>query len=217
MDNHRNLLKPKKMENNFSAENSLRLIAETIDRSRRTIARNSGKPLILWGGLVALTSIIIYVLWTRTGSPAWNFLWFAMTAVGAIAMRPLLRKSEKVPETEISRMLGKIWMWFGFFATGFFVLVWVAWGIRTLFGIEGTMSVDLTLIIVLMMGLCGTLSGAVLKFKPITASSVIATALSVLFIMVMQESSAARILAFVILGLFALIIPGIMLQKQNKQ
>ena len=36
------------MENNFSAENSLRLIAETIERSRRTIAKNSGKPLILW-------------------------------------------------------------------------------------------------------------------------------------------------------------------------
>ena len=209
-------LEKQKMENNFSAENSLRLIAETIDRSRRTIAKNSGKPLILWGVLVALTAIVIYVLWTLTASPAWNFLWFAMTAVGAVCMRAMARNSEKVPDTEISRMLGAIWMWFGIFATGFFALVWAAWGIRQLVGIEGVLSVDLTLIILLLMGLCGTLSGTVLKLKPITVSSVAATALSVIFLMVMPEASPVRILTFVILGVFALIIPGMILQKQMR-
>ena len=94
------------MENNFSAENSLRLIAETIDRSRRTIAKNSGKPLILWGVLVALTAMIIWALWSKTGSAAWNFLWFAMTAIGAVCMRFMTRNSERVPDTEVSRMLG---------------------------------------------------------------------------------------------------------------
>ena len=204
------------METNFSAESSLRLIAETIDRSRRTIAKNSGKPLILWGALVALTAIIIYVLWTLTGSPAWNFLWFAMSAVGAVCMRSMTRNSEKVPDSEISRTLGKIWMWFGIFATGFFALVWCAWGLRQLSGIEGALSVDLTLIIVLLMGLCGTLSGTVLKFKPITVSSVVATTLSALFLMVMPEASSVRILTFVILGVFALVVPGVILQKQMR-
>ena len=203
------------MENNFSAENSLRLISETIERSRRTIAKNAGKPLILWGVLVAITSIIIWILWSKTGSPAWNFLWFAMTAVGAICMRTMTRNSEKVPDTEVSRMLGKIWMWFGIFATGFFALVWGAWGIRCGVGIEGPMKVDLSLIIVLLMGFSGTLSGAVLKFKPITVSSVVATALAVLFLMVMPDESALRILTFVILGVFALIVPGVILQKNG--
>ena len=204
------------METNFSAESSLRLIAETIDRSRRTIAKKSGKPLILWGLLVVLTAFVIYLLWTLTSSPAWNFLWFAMTAVGAVCMRTMMRKSEKVPDTEISRMLGHIWMWFGVFATGFFALVWAAWGLRQIAGIEGALQVDLTLIIVLLMGLCGTLSGAVLKSKPIMVSSVVATALSVLFLMVMPEDSPVRILAFVILGVFALVIPGVILQKQMR-
>lgn len=204
------------MENNFSAESSLRLITETIERSRRTIVKNSGKPLILWGVLVAFTAIIIWLLWTKTGSAAWNFLWFAMTAVGAVSMRLMMRGSEKVPETEVSRMLGKIWMWFGIFSTGFFALVWAAWGIRMGLGIDGPLKVDLSLIIVLMMGLCGTLSGAVLKSTPVTASSVIATALSALFLMVMPEASAARILTFVILGVFALIVPGVILQKQGR-
>jgi hypothetical protein len=204
------------MENNFSAENSLRLIAETIERSRRTIAKNSGKPLILWGSLVALTAVIIYILWSLTGSPAWNFFWFAMSAIGAVCMRSMTRNSEKVPDSEISRTLGKIWMWFGIFSTGFFALVWAAWGVRCAVGIEGPLRVDLTLVILLMMGLCGTLSGAVLKFKPITVSSVVATALSALFLMVMPDGSPVRILTFAILGFFALIVPGVILQKQVK-
>ena len=205
------------MENNLTAENSLRLIAETIDRSRRTIARNSGKPLILWGVLVAVTAAVIWALWSKTGSSAWNFLWFAMSAIGAVCMHFMMRSSEKVPETEVSRMLGKIWMWFGLFSTGFFALVWAAWGIRCAIGIEGPLNVDLTLIIVLLMGLCGTLSGAVLKFRPITVSSVVATILSALFLMVMPSGSPMRILSFVILGIFALVIPGVILQKQTKR
>ena len=69
---------------NLSAENSLRLIAETIERSRKAIAKNSGKPLILWGALVTITSVVIWGLWTKTGTPMWNLLWFAMTAIGVI-------------------------------------------------------------------------------------------------------------------------------------
>ena len=205
------------MENNLSAENSLRIIAETIERSRRTITKNSGKPLILWGVLVALFSLIIWGLWTKTGSPIWNFLWFAMSAIGFVCMKTLFRNREKVPETEVSRMLGKIWMWFGIFATGFFALVWVAWGIRSLTGVEGTLSVDLTLIILLMMGLGGTLSGAVLGNQVVTASSLIATTFAALFLMVMPTGSPLRILSFAILGVFALIVPGIILQKQGRE
>ena len=205
------------MENNLSAENSLRIIAETIERSRRTITKNSGKPLILWGVLVALFSLIIWGLWTKTGSPAWNLLWFAMSAIGFVCMKTLFRNREKVPETEVSRMLGKIWMWFGIFATGFFALVWVAWGIRSLTGVEGTLSVDLTLIILLMMGLGGTLSGAVLGNKVVTASALIATTFAALFLMVMPTGSPLRILSFAILGVFALIVPGIILQKQGRE
>ena len=205
------------MENNFSAENSLRIIAETIERSRRTITKNSGKPLILWGVLVALFSLIIWGLWTKTGSPIWNFLWFAMSAIGFVCMKTLFRNREKVPETEVSRMLGKIWMWFGIFATGFFALVWVAWGIRSLTGVEGTLRVDLTLIILLMMGLGGTLSGAVLENKVVTASALIATTFAALFLMVMPTGSPLRILSFAILGVFALIVPGIILQKQGRE
>ena len=201
---------------NMTAERSLEIITEQIERSRRAIAKNSGKPLILWGALVALTATVIWILWSKTGSPAWNLLWFAMSAIGAVCNYFMSRNSEKIPQSEVSRTLGKIWMWFGITCTGFFALIWIAWGIRSAAGIEGPIRIDLTMIITLLMGLCSTISGAVLRFRFVIISSVLATALSALFLMLMPDGSPVRILTFVILGVIALIVPGIVLQKQGK-
>ena len=205
-----------KMENNFSAENSRRLITETIERSRRTMAKNSGKPMILWGVLVAVTSVVIYFLWSKTGNPIWNLLWFAMSAIGGLGTYSIGRKREKTPATEISRILGKIWMWFGFFTTGFYVLLWVVALIRYSAHMEGIVSVDLTLLITMMMGLCGAISGAVMNCKPVTVCSALATALSVVFVLLVPNGAPVQILTFLILGVFALIIPGVILQNKAK-
>ncbi len=205
-----------KMENNFSAENSLRLITETIERSRRTMAKNSGKPMILWGVLVAVTSVVIYFLWSKTGNPIWNLLWFAMSAIGGFGTYSIGRKREKTPATEISRILGKIWMWFGFFTTGFYLLLWVVALIRYSAHMEGIVSVDLTLLITMMMGLCGAISGAVMNCKPVTVCSALATALSVVFVLLVPNGASVQILTFLILGVFALIIPGVILQNKAK-
>jgi len=203
------------MENNLSAENSLRLIAETIERSRRTIAKNSGKPMIFWGILVIVTALVICLLWSRTGNPIWNLLWFAMSAIGGIGTSFLTRDREKVPVSEISRILGKIWMWFGIFATGFYLLIWVAYLLMMWFEMPIDLHVDLTLLIGLMLGLCGAISGTVMNLRSVSVSSVVATALAVLMCLMIPSDSALRILAFVVLGFFALVVPGIILQKKG--
>ena len=202
------------MENNFSAENSLRLITETIERSRRTMAKNSGKPMILWGTLVAVTAVIIYFLWAKTGNPIWNLLWFAMSAIGGICTYVMGRDREKVPATEINRILGKVWMWFGIFATGFYVMLWVVACIRYAANMDGIVRVDMTMLILMMMGLCGAISGSVMNQKAVSLSSVLATALAVIFLLLIPDGSPLQILTFLILGVVALIIPGLILQRK---
>ncbi len=204
------------MENNFSVENSLRLITETIERSRSTIVKNAGKPLIVWGFLVSLTSVIIYFLWKYAGGPVWNFLWFAMTAVGMLCMYFMERNREKAPQSEIGRILGKIWMWFGIFATGFYAVLWIVACIRYAAHMDGVVGVDMTMIILMMMGLCGAISGSVMNQKAVSASSVIATALAVIYLLLLPDGSPAQILTFLILGVFALIIPGVILQRKTR-
>ena len=200
---------------NLSAENSLRLIAETIERSRSAIAKNSGKPLILWGSLVTVTSVIIWALWSKTGTPMWNLLWFAMTAIGAIGTYFIVRDQKKVPESETKRILGKIWQWFGIFSIGLYSILWVAALILYAKGAEGVITINLTLIISLMMGLCGAISGAVMKMKSVSAAATLATALAVLFVLLIPDGSPLQILCFTILGIIALIVPGIIFQKRS--
>ena len=200
---------------NLTAESSLRLIAETIEKSRNAIAKNSGKPLILWGTLVSLTAIIVWALWSHTGSPMWNLLWFAMSAIGGVGTYFLTRNQEKVPESETKRILGNIWKWFGIFSTGFYALLWVVALILYLRDSSAVITVDLTLIITLMMGLCGAISGSVMKMKAVTASAVIGTALSALLILLVPDGSPVQILSIAILGLVVLLIPGVIFQKKN--
>ena len=200
--------------NNHTTENSLKIIAETMERSRMTIAKNTGKPLILWGCMVALTSVVVYFLWSKTGSPVWNLLWFAMTAISVVCNIVMDRNKEKAPSTEISRIIGKTWMWFGIFTTGLYLMIWVAYFILRAFNPEASIHVDLTLVISLMMGLCGVISGVVMKMKSVVACLVIATALSVIVALVVN--GPAQILVFAILGVIGLVIPGLILQNKAK-
>ena len=199
---------------NLTTENSLKIIAETMERSRMTIAKNTGKPLILWGCMVALTSVVVYFLWSKTGSPVWNLLWFAMTAISVVCNIVMDRNKEKAPSTEISRIIGKTWMWFGIFTTGLYLMIWIAYFILRAFNPEASIHVDLTLVISLMMGLCGVISGVVMKMKSVVACLVIATALSVIVALVVN--GPAQILVFAILGVIGLVIPGFILQNKAK-
>ena len=199
---------------NLTTEQSLRIIRETLDKSRRSIARNSGKPLISWGLLLVVFSIIIWQLWARTGSPAWNFLWFAMTAIGAIIQIFLLKNKEKVPDSEVGRMLGKIWMWYGIIATTFFAAIWICVPIARYFDL-GSIHVNLTLVMVLLLGLAGAISGAVLKIPSMEILSGVAAILcSMVAILV---DGPAQILTIGIIGVCALLIPGIILQRQSAE
>lgn len=200
---------------NLSTENSLRIITETMERSRMAIAKNSGKTILMWGVLVAVTSIVVYFLWSKTGNPSWNLLWFAMGAIGGIGTALSVRNKEKVPVNEISRVVGKTWMWYGLLTTAFFALIWVAALIRSKWEQPGVINVNLTMIIVMMMGLASVVSGVVMKMKSIVACSVIATLLSVMFAFLVNGPE--QILVFVILGIVGLVIPGLILQNKGKR
>ena len=199
---------------NLSTENSLRIITETMERSRMAIAKNSGKTIGRWGVLVAVTSIVVYFLWSKTGNPAWNLLWFAMGAIGGVFTAVSARNREKVPVNEISRVVGKTWMWYGLLTTAFFALIWVAALIRSKWEQPGVINVNLTMIIVMMMGLASVVSGVVMRMKSIVACSVIATLLSVMFAFLVNGPE--QILVFVILGVVGLVIPGLILQNKGK-
>ena len=92
----------------MTASESLKLITETFNKSRKGILRNSAKYFILWGALLTVTSLVIYLLWHFTGKPQWNFLWFAMPAIGYPVAAMMGKYTVALPQNEVSKMLGGV-------------------------------------------------------------------------------------------------------------
>ena len=108
-------------------------------------------------------------------------------------------------------MLGKIWMWYGIIATTFFAAIWICVPIARYFDL-GSIQVNLTLVMVLLLGLAGAISGAVLK---IPSMEILAAVAAILCSMVaILADGPAQILTIGIIGICALLIPGIILQRK---
>lgn len=150
------------MEQNkeMTAQESLSLITETLNSSRREITRRSGKYYILWGVLLTVFSLLVYLLWKLTDKPAWNCLWFAMPVVGFLLARLMSRKdTETHVQNDVSRITQGIWTSFGIFscAVAAFTLIFSKLGtniIRTLVSMVG-LSAELVLIFGLAECACG--------------------------------------------------------------
>ena len=148
----------------MTARESLSLITETMNNNRKEIVRSSGKYFVLWGILLTVFSLLVFILWKTTGKAAWNNLWFALPAIGYPIFRWMRNKNgSSRAENYISRINGGIWGTFGAFAcsVALFTVLYSLFGDSQLTAI--VLGATLTAQIVLLFGMAETISGVVLK------------------------------------------------------
>ena len=185
----------------MTASESLEIIRESFNKSRKDILRNSAKYFILWGALLTAVSLVICLLWHQTGKAAWNFLWFAMPVIGyPLAM--LLGKGDKtIPQNEVSKMLGGVWSVFGTFA-------------MTLSAIAVFLvPMQVSLIIVIILGLAECMSGVLLKNWPVIICGFLLGVGGAVFAMLVE--SEAQLLIFTLGGVL-LLVTGCITKLQYK-
>ena len=191
------------MEQNkeLTAQESLRLISESFNKSRKDILRNSAKYFILWGTLLTVTSLAIYLLWHFTGKPQWNFLWFAMPVIGYPFAALIGKNSIAIPQNEVSKMLGGIWSVFGVFSI-------------TLSAIAVFLvPMHITLVIVIILGLAECISGVLLKNWPIIIAGFLLGIGGAVFALLVK--SEAQLLIFTLGGVL-LLVTGFIMKFQYK-
>ena len=191
------------MEQNkeMTAQESLQLITESFNKSRKDILRNSAKHFILWGTLLTAISLAIYLLWHFTGKPQWNFLWFAMPVIGYPFAALIGKNSVAIPQNEVSKMLGGVWSVFGAFAI-------------TLSAIAVFMvPMNITLIIVIILGLAECFSGVLLKNWPIIVAGFLLGIGGAVFALLVK--SEAQLLIFTLSGVL-LLVTGMIMKLQYK-
>lgn len=191
------------MEQNkeMTPQRSLSLIAETLNNSRRDILRGSAKHFILWGIVLTIFSLIIYFCWHFTGNPFWNFLWFALPLVGFPLSAVLSKKEQRVPQNELGRLLGEIWIAYAVFA--------ICLSLTALLAVP----MNVTLIIVILFGFAECISGIVLKNWPIIVAGFILGVAGA--IMAMLIKSEAQLLLFTLGGVL-LVLSGVAVRLQYK-
>ncbi len=203
----------------MTPEQSLEIIKKSIEQSRKDMVKLAGSPMLLWGGLVFIFSLLIYFLWNKSNNPSWNFLWFVMTAVGSIAGNYLPgNKSPKV-ESFVSVVLGKVWLSFGIFAISASTLCILCQKLILLCFPElaspETFNFPITLIITALLGMASTATGFILKNGWISAAGIICGIVGTAFAMVLRGPAESLLLTSI--SVIALIIPGFMVNAQTKR
>lgn len=211
------------MEQNkeMTAEESLSLITETLNNSRKEITRRSAKYYILWGTLLTVFSLIIYFLWRSTDKEAWNCLWFAMPVIGfLVAWLGLSKKQEERVSNDVSRITGGIWSTFGIFACAVaaFTLAYayVSDGALELGrAIRAMVSVaSLTAEIVLLFGLAESACGVALKNWAMKIAGFV-TGIGGLAIYYITGANEEQLFIFTFAGL-VLVATGLIIKHQYK-
>ena len=187
--------------NEMTAQQSLQLITESFNKSRKGILRNSAIYFLLWGALLTAVSLVIYLLWNLTGKPQWNFLWFAMPAIGYPLAMLMGKYDVSVPQNEVSKMLTGVWRVFGVFAITLSVLA------------VCLVPMNVTLIIVIIMGLAECMSGVLLKNWPIIIGGFLLGVGGAVVAMLVK--SEAQLLIFTLGGVL-LLVTGAIMKLQNK-
>ena len=187
--------------NEMTAQQSLALISETMNNCRRAILRNNAKGFFLWGVLLTVFSLVVYLLWHLTGSPAWNFIWFAMPLIGYPLAALLYKKSEAVPQSEVGRMLGQIWAVFAVFSLSLSAIAVFA------------VPMNITMMIVVLLGIAECISGVVLKNWPIIVCGAILGILGAVAAALLK--SEAQLLLFTVGGVL-LAVTGLIVKSQYR-
>ena len=180
------------MEQNkeMTAQQSLQLISDSFNKSRKDILRNSANYFVLWGILLTAISLAIYLLWHLTDKPQWNFLWFAMPVIGYPFAALVGKSNAPIPQNEVSKMLGGVWTVFGTFALALSAIA------------VFVVPMHITLIIVIILGLAECISGVLLRNWPIIIAGFLLGVGGAIFALLVK--SDAQLLIFTLGGILLL-------------
>lgn len=205
-------------KSNLTAERSLEIIRESIERSQRTINKNSAIPLIWWGACVVAFSLFIAYLWKNHGGPAWNMLWAILWLVGYAGNWLIDKRRERVPTTFVGKTIGHVWATFGVFCCG----------VGMIFGFIGCGMLPMELIlpkvyafgcitsvISLCFGMGTTITGLVIRNRVIQVCGLVAGIGG--FFGALHFPDHAQLYVMAVVALIGLIVPGVTILLQNQK
>lgn len=170
------------MEENMdlTAERSLEIITEQIERSRKSVSEDVGMTLLISGICIVGVAIIVTIGTLLTNNWLFYLLYMLIPIFIWAIERYVKRNKPKVPASIISNMVDKTWQTFGIFVVPFFVLTILFNNLM----LHDALSldnmqvyfqnrIDPVRVILLMMGMAVTINGYILKNRWMTWCGII--------------------------------------------
>ena len=101
-------------ERQLTEKESLEVITALIARTKERYI-GDGSIMLLWGYLVWIVSLAVWIMLITTGQKIWNILWFAIPLVGGIATPIMVRKHERHKgfKTFTDKFTSRLWRFAG--------------------------------------------------------------------------------------------------------
>ena len=165
---------------NLTAERSLEIITEQIERSRKSVSEDVGMTLLISGICIVGVAIIVTIGTLLTNNWLFYLLYMLIPIFIWAIERYVKRNKPKVPASIISNMVDKTWQTFGIFVVPFFVLTILFNNLM----LHDALSldnmqvyfqnrIDPVRVILLMMGMAVTINGYILKNRWMTWCGII--------------------------------------------
>ncbi len=188
-------------EKNLSAQESLRVIRETIDLAKHGF-REDGFHFLLWGWLVAIASATDWYLAVIQQYPRHSMAWMIMVVIGVpVSLIREARLGKRRKEKNIVRK------WYG--------LIWLGYGISMALAIPMSVRMGLSPVpfILVLTGFATYMSGVLLKFNPLLLGAAVIWAGALWCMFLSKEQHLIVQAATAVLGY---LVPGYLLNSQSK-
>jgi hypothetical protein len=225
---------------NMTAERSLAIITEQIEKNRHAVSKTLGQSLYISGLCIMATSVLVAIINFLAMSAGWvgfgHLLWFLLPVVIWQLSRRYIKERAHTPTSLVGELVAKTWQTFGIFAIGFFVIAIVCTAIlipQMTVAEYSVVQIRVAPIVVLLMGMAIAMSGQILNQRWLVWFGAVAGLLCfvlehfevgawLLTKCVAIEPYEASVLlstlpciTIFVFGFVGLLLPGMMLKKQS--
>lgn len=196
----------------LNEQESLKLITQMIQNTRRNLDTGSGNMFLLWGYVSAIVTLVVFagIYWMR--NPVWMWGFWGVPVLGYLFSFILVRKQRKLAKSYGDKVLNEMWQIMGLLC------------IVIVLGATFTNHYEIILpICAILISLSSIITGSIIRYTLFSGFPAfgIALGLNMLFSILDKTSSYLSLLEFVLVIVFALIIPGHILnycaRKDNKR
>lgn len=199
-------------EKKLNEKESLELITRMIQNTRRNLDTGSGNLFLVWGYVGSLLTLVVLAGVYFTKNPGWMWGFWGIPVIGYLLTYLLMRKRQKAAKSYIDKVLMQVWMILGLVCM---MIVLMA---------TNTERFEVILpLCAVVMSLGSIITGCIIRYTMFLVFPVLGLVWGIksLFDALTQGTSYVSLLWFVAIVVFAMIIPGHILnyraRKENRK